>query len=138
MNIPVSLFAGTWRLLADRSQYEFGLPPVSGIYTLEQIGEDIGVSIRWMDHCGHEHAVRYMITPDGKNYAYDQPDVAETVMARFRDERTLETFAGKNGKVVAYAERTLSEDTNEMMIVQTGKTPEGTDFRNVQYYAKQK
>lgn len=137
MDTPVSLFAGTWLLVASRSHYEFGLPPVSGVYTLEQIGEDIGVSIRWMDHCGHEHAVRYMITPDGRNYAYDQPDVAETVMARFRDERTLETFAGKHGNVVAYAERTLNEEGTEMVVVQTGKTPDGEDFKNVQYYKKQ-
>jgi hypothetical protein len=138
MNTSIALFAGTWHLIADRSQYEFGMPPVSGVYTLEQIGEDIGVVISWMDHCGHEHVVRYIVTPDGREYAYEQPGIAETVMARFRDERTLETFAGKRGKIVAYAERTLNDDASEMVVVQTGKTPDGEDFKNVQYYRKQK
>lgn len=134
---PSSLFAGTWLLAADRSQYEYGTPPVSGRYMLEPAGEDIAVSIHWTDHCGHEHAVRYMITPDGKEYAYEQPGVAETVTARYRDDHTLETWAKKGGRIVAYAERTLHDNGQEMMIVQTGQTPDGKEFRNVQHYVKQ-
>ena len=137
MNVQThTLFSGSWRLLADRSEYEAGEPPLAGMYTIEPDGNDLVITIIWKDSCGHEHSVRYVITPDGKEYAYERPEIAEAVMARFTGERALETFAFKGGQTTAHAERLVSEDGRSMVITQKIRLPDGQEVRNVQYYER--
>ncbi len=130
-------FSGTWRLLADQSEYEYGTPPTSGVYVIEPVGEDLFITIDWTDDCGHTHSVRYTVTPDGQEYAYERPEIADAVMARFAHEQSLETFAFKNGRVAMYAKRLLAEDGNSMVVTQKGFMPDGQEFCNVQYYERQ-
>ncbi len=130
-------FSGTWKLLADRSEYELGTPPTSGVYVIEPVGEDLFITIDWTDDCGHRHSVRYTITPDGKEYAYERPELADAVMAQFAGDEVLETFAFKNGRMSMHAERRLAEDGNSMVITQKGYMPDGQQYCNVQYYERQ-
>ena len=132
----ISRFAGTWRLLAGRSEYEFGTPPAAGRYTIEPSGDELLIVIDWTDDCGHPHSVHYSVTPDGKEYAYERPEIAEAVMARFANDRLLETFAFRNGHVAMHAERLIGEDGKSMVITQKGYMPDGQEYRNVQYYER--
>lgn len=129
-------FAGTWQLQAGASEYVYGTPPTSGLYRIEPSGDDLFFTIEWTDDCGHTHSVRYSITPDGREYAYERPDIADTVMARFVGEHTLETFAMKNGRVALFAERLLADDGASMVVKQKGTMPDGQEFCNVQHYVR--
>ncbi len=129
-------FLGTWALVPDRCQYEFGRPPQSGAYQIEASGEGYLVTMKWLTAEGAAHQLSYPAIPDGKEYPYENPALADTISMTRVDGRTLDSTSKKDGRIIGYARRVLSNDGLTMTIFQSGVTPENREFTNVSIYLK--
>lgn len=132
---PDDPFVGIWTLDPDESDYQFGEPPASGTYTLEADGDAYNVTMIWTTVDGKPMEASYSSVPDGMEYPYDSPAVDTVSMTRV-DAYTLDSASKKDGQVIAYARRELSDDRQSMTITQSGTTPEGDPFANVSVYRK--
>lgn len=129
----IDAFIGTWKMLPEQNNYQFGNPPQAGLYIIAVDGEGYEITMQWTAHDGNAMNMSYKAIPDGKSYATDAPSVDTMSMTRV-DDKTLDSDAKKDGVVVAYATRTLSDDNNTMTVKQSGKTPDGHDFTNTSIY----
>jgi hypothetical protein len=131
-------FIGTWVLDPAQSKYELGTPPKSGTYILEPDGEGLKISMTWETAEGQNVEVSYFGIPDGKNYPYeDNPAVVDAMSMTRVDVNTLDSTAQKDGQVILYARRVLSEGGTVMTVTQSGLTPDGGQYSNVSAYNKQ-
>lgn len=132
----VEAFCGTWALLPEKSWYQFGAPAQQAKYRIKQEGKQLEIGVEWTEMDGQTFRATNYFIPDGQQYPYDNPDIADAVSASFTGERTLETTSFKNGEVLLFARRELSEDGRHMTITQSGRTPKGTTFSNISIYKK--
>ena len=132
-----SQFFGTWKLDPTQSQYEFGAPPQSGIYKIEPDGNKLIFSIDWVADDGKSYQLTYSGIPDGKDYAYENPAIVDAMSLTQVDESRLDSTSKKDGHVILHASRVLSENRTEMIVTQSGTTPDGKPYSNVSVYFKQ-
>jgi hypothetical protein len=130
-------FVGQWLLDPPQSRYELGEPPASGRYHIQPDGDGYLVTMEWETPEGERHKASYRSVPDGIDYPYENPAVAETVSMTRVDERTLDSTSKKGGQIIAHARRVLSLDGRTMTVTQSGLTPDGTRFANLSVYKKQ-
>ena len=130
-------FLGTWLLDPTRCDYEFGEPPDSGSYRLEATETGYLISMTWITAAGEAHSMAYKATPDGKQYPYENPAVAEAASMTRVGERQLDSATFKGGQQIAHAARFLSADEQSMTVIQSGFGPDGKGFRNTAVYIKQ-
>lgn len=129
-------FLGIWTLNPARSKYELGQPPQAGTYILEPDGDGLKVSMKWVDANNNEHSQVYRGIPDGKHYPYTENPAVDAMTMTLIDAKTLDTSALKEGQIVSYARRVLSDDGATMTITMSGKTPQGTEYTNLAIYEK--
>lgn len=132
----LSAFLGKWTLNRAKSQYELGQPPKIGTYLIEAEGEGLKVTMQWTSIDEQEFSMVYHSIPDGQQYPYTENPAVDAMMMEQVDERTLDTSAYKDGQVVSFARRALSEDGKTMTITMSGKTADGKDYRNLAIYEK--
>jgi hypothetical protein len=130
-------FVGTWELQVEQSEYEVGEPPASGLYRIQPQGEGYLVTMRWETADGQQREMSYTSIADGKDYAYENPEVAEFVSMTRVAERRLVSATKKGGQMIAHACRELAEDEQTMRVTQSGVRPDGTWFDNVSIYKRQ-
>jgi hypothetical protein len=117
------------------ADYEFGAPPEDAVYIIEADGEGYLMVMSWMTPDGKEMNMSYQTVPDGQEHDIDNP-AADTLMTERIDPRTLDSTTRKNGDMIAYARRELSEDYQTMKVIQSGHTPDGDPFSNVSFYRR--
>jgi hypothetical protein len=132
---PDNPFFGTWRFDAEQAEYQYGLPPQSGLYTLEPDGERIKVTMEWVAADSQRHKVVYHSVPDGKDYPYGS--MGDTVATTLLAEYALDSTTKRNGQMVAHARRMLSEDGRTMHITMGGYDDKGEWYENVSVYIRQ-
>ena len=130
-------FVGTWELQAEQSQYEVGQPPASGLYRIESEGAGYLVTMQWQTAVNESKEMSYTSIPDGQDYAYENPEIAEFVSMTRVDERRLDSATKKGGQRIAHARRELAEDGQTMRVTQSGLLPDGSWFHNVSVYKRQ-
>jgi hypothetical protein len=134
---PEDEFIGKWRLQPQRSRYEVGDPPRSGLYTISGRGERYLFEIEWQGADGQNMSTSYTATPNGRKVAYENPQIAEFVSLTRVDELTLDSESFKDGARIAHARRELLDDGQLMRVTQSGPGPQGDWFDNVAYYEKE-
>jgi hypothetical protein len=117
-------FIGRWAFNPEKSRYEFGPMPDNAFYTIEPHGEGYRIVMEWDSADGEHHEQAYDGIPDGKEYPYEGGPVDAVSMTRV-DDRTLDSAAKKEGKVISFATRVLSEDRRAMEITMSGALPDG-------------
>ena len=130
-------FFGTWKLDPTQSDYEFGLPPQSGLYHIEPEGTGLTFTAEWITPEGQPARVVYHVGPDGQDHPSGHPTAADTIATTHLSPRQLDTAAKKDGRIVNLATRVLSPDGQTMTVTQSGTTPEGQPYRNIAIYRKQ-
>jgi hypothetical protein len=132
-------FIGTWELDPTQSDYQFGMPPQTGLYRIAPgtNGSGYMISMTWTNAQGHESYAAYTAMPDGVQYAYENSDMADTISMTRLDDRTLDTAIYKDGNCIAYSVRFLSDDEQTMTIIQSGFAPDGSQFDNRSVYVRQ-
>ncbi len=133
----IDAFCHTWRLRPAESRYEHGTPPREAVYRIERDHEWLLFAARWVDAHGRRLEMSFAGIPDGRQYTYDDPDVADTLTTTLVDPRTLETVIEIRNRVVGTGRRVLSEDGKTMRMTQTGSTPDGRAFTNLSVYARE-
>jgi len=129
-------FVGTWEMNPDQNDYQAGQPPKSGTYIIQPNDTGYLVTMKWVTQEDKPVEMSYTSIPDGKDYPYENPDVAEFVSMTRIDDRTLDSATKKGGKQIAHARRLLSEDSQTMAVIQSGLLPGGSEFSNVSVYKK--
>jgi hypothetical protein len=119
-------FEGTWKLLPERCVYEHTIPAREGTYRIAATPEGLAFTLDWISSTGSVEHTDFRLTWDAET-----PASLELV-----DSRTLNTTVEHEDQVVGHASRRLSEDGNEMEIVQRAFTPEGKPFVNRAWYRK--
>ncbi len=117
-------FLGRWALDPAQSRYTYGDPPSEATLELSRDGERLVVRIAWVDAYGQRRAVTYAAVPDGRPTPTDVPG-ADTFALELVHDRRLDSWASRDGEIVARATRELSPDGGRMTIVQTAIVPLG-------------
>lgn len=112
--------------MPERCVYEHTIAPREGTYRIAATPEGLAFTIDWVDSTGSVEHVEFRLTWDG-----EEPASLELV-----DQKTLNTTIERDEKVVAHASRMLSEDGNEMEVLQRAFTPEGKPFVNRAFYRR--
>jgi len=129
-------FLGTWIMQPELNEYEFGTPPQQGSYIIETDGEGYLVTMDWITADDNKMNISYNAIPDGKEYPTDPATGVDTMSMTRISDKVLDSDAKKDGAIVAYATRILSEDENTMTVKQSGKTPDGQKFVNTSVYVR--
>ena len=132
----IDAFCHTWRLRPAESRYEHGAPPREAVYRIERDGPWLLFAARWVDAHGRRLEMSFAGIPDGRQYAYEDPSVADTLTTTLVDARTLDTVIEIKNRVVGTGRRVLSEDGRTMTVTQSGTTPDGRPFANVSIYER--
>lgn len=130
------LFVGLWTLDPSQSKYEFGLAPQRGSYLIEPNGAGLTFIAQWITADGDSYEISFYGIPDGQEYAYEKPEIADTLATTLVNAHTLDTIIKKNRRVLAHTRRVLSADGQAMTITQSGINDKGTWFNNISVYLK--
>ena len=130
------LFLGTWQLQPEQSKYELGQPPLEGLYNISREEGGYVFEIAWKTTEGQQFEISFSGIPDGQQYPYENPQIAEALSMTRVDEFTLDSESFKDGKRIAHARRDLIENGRGLRVTQTGERPDGAFFSNVSYYRK--
>ena len=120
-------FEGIWQLLPERCEYEHELPPRSGTYKIAGTPEGLAFTLDWISSAGAVEHTEFRL-----RWEDESPISLELV-----DARTLNTAVERDEIVIAHATRKLSEDGNELEVVQRGFTSSGKPFVNTARYRRQ-
>jgi len=131
-----SFYLGTWILVPELCLYEEGSPPVSGIYRISQLDDDVRISIDWEAQDGSKHQIEFQAPDSGVKQPSRTPGPSHLSITRV-SPLILESSAYSGDEEVAYARRCASEDGLLLSTVQVGRRPNGTSFRNFQVYRRQ-
>jgi len=129
-------YLGTWVLVPELCLYEEGEPPSSGLYTIAQVGDEVGFAIEWTDVQGQRHDVRFAGPDDGTRRTIAGQAQAELSVDRI-GRTILDTSVFNGERMVSYARRCASLDGQLLSTVQQGYRADGTRYRNFQVYRRQ-
>lgn len=130
------LYLGTWELVPELSLYEFGPLPASCTYEVIESDAGVRVDMRWsMEPGGEEFRQEFGGPADGSRRVLDEAGAVSFSLTRV-DARTLESRAFRGEEEFAFARRVASRDGELLAIVQEGRRPDGTTFRNFQVYRR--
>ena len=130
------LFLGTWQLQPQQSAYEFGPSPAEGLYRISTDGQQYLFELEWKTAEGQQFETSFSGVPDGRQYPYENPQIADALSLTRVDEQTLDSASYKGGKRIAHARRELLDNSRTMRVTQSGQTPDGVTYSNVSYYNK--
>lgn len=131
-----TLFVGLWTLDPSQSKYEFGSPPEEGTYLIQSNGAGLTFVAKWVNVDGESYEISFHGTPDDQEYAYENPEIADTLATTLVNAHTLDTIIKKSRRVLAHTRRVLSADAQTMTITQSGINDKGTWFNNISVYVK--
>ncbi len=131
-------FLGTWIMKPELNVYQFGNAPQRGTYKIETDGDGYLVTMSWTTIEGTDLTMSYNGIPDGIDYPTDPETGVDSMSMTRKSDKVLDSAAMKDGKVVAYGTRILSEDGNIMTVKQSGKTPDGQEFVNTSIYVRKR
>jgi hypothetical protein len=131
-------FLASWQLFPEKGTYEFGDRPRSGIYKMEAVENErlLSISMNWVTLESEAFESKYTLAPDGHEHAFGNPEIADTVKARFLDGITMETTFFKHQQPVLEILHELMPN-GYLRITQKGFTPEQQAYTNVEFYHKQ-
>lgn len=134
--ISQAKYLGEWELVPELSIYQSGEPPLAGRYSLRLDGNRIEIAVNWTDQEFNPFEMHFGGPLDGERHDYEGPEVTH-VSYRQVDERTLDSTAFSNDRVLLYAKRVASEDGRLLAISQTMSVEEG-EATNFQVYRRVK
>ena len=134
MSIAEEAFIGTWELDPATLNYQSGRPGRRATYTIERIDGGLQFTLDADDADGKPMLVIYGGSLDGQDLPV--PNMGITLALSLVDERTIESVAKQDGKVVDRWTRTLAADGHSMTITQYGVTAAGKEFANSGVYRR--
>lgn len=130
------IFIGVWVLDPEQCIYQLGEPPQAGFYEIQAHGDGYRFIIDWLSADGDEQHTEFEGIPDGVEYPYGDPDIADATSFNRVDALTLASRAIKDGEVINHAIRMISKDGRTMTVSQAILTAEGRMENIAIYYRK--
>ena len=106
------------------------------MYRISLNGHKYVFDIAWETAEGQQFEAGFSGIPDGRQYPYENPQVADSLSLARVSELTLDSESFKGGISIAHARRELMDTGRVMRVTQSGQKPDGGTFRNVSYYNK--
>ena len=131
-------FLGVWVLDAGKNDYITSTAPVSGTYTISrQENDTLLFLMQWTDKDNQTHQAQYVSCIDGKQYPYENAQLAEFISSGMVQPDVMETLTFKEGRVNSRGIRRLSEDLATLYVEQIMYLPDGQEVVNKSEYHKQ-
>jgi hypothetical protein len=129
-------FIGTWVLDPAQNNYQTPNAPQAGTYTISIIeGCTLQFDMEWVDEQGNTKTAQYTSIFDGKQYPYENPDVADYVQSQLLDD-TMQSDSYKSGRIISNGKRQLINDGTELLVTQRYVLADGLAFSNTSVYRR--
>jgi Protein of unknown function (DUF2452) len=131
-------FLASWQLFPEKSTYEFGERPKSGIYKIESTDEkkELVVSHNWVTLENQAFASQYRIIADGALNPFDNHELADHTQTLFIDSINFEIHFYKKGEAVLHVIHEIMPN-GYLRITQQGTQENGTAYTNAEIFHKQ-
>jgi hypothetical protein len=131
-------FLASWQLFPEKSSYEYGDRPKSGIYKLEAVpdSKELVISHNYVTLENQAFASQYRITGDSGLHAFEKKDLADEAQAHFIDSINFEIHFYRAGQVVLHVVHEIMPN-GYLRITQQGQKPGGNAYTNTEIYHKQ-
>ncbi|WP_425052293.1 hypothetical protein [Psychromarinibacter sp. S121] len=125
---------GHWQLISELSHYSAGGPPESGDYIIEQDGDRLSFTVRWVKD-GQEMETSFAAPADGSAVPADFPGL-DSFSVTDEPDGSLSSEAVASGVVVSKALRRVSDDDRLMSVLQENADGQGGWIRIFQVYRR--
>ena len=131
-------FLAAWQLFPEKSNYEYGERPKSGIYKIEaqQGTKKLSVFHNWVSLTNQSFSADYEIEVTGELNDFANHELAEKAHAKIPDGITFEIHFYKHGEVHLHIVHEILPN-GYLKITQQGKKDDGTAYTNTEIYHKQ-
>jgi hypothetical protein len=131
-------FLASWQLFPEKSNYEYGDRPKSGIYKVEAVpdSKELIISHNYVTLENQAFASQYRINGDGGLHAFDKKELATEAQTRFIDSINFEIHFYRAGQVILQVVHEIMPN-GYLRITQQGQKPDGTAYTNAEIYHKQ-
>jgi hypothetical protein len=125
-------------LFPEKSSYEWGERPKSGIYKIEatETKKELKISHNWVTLENQAFAAAYSLLADGELNEFPNQEWADLVQARFADSISFEVHFYREGQVILHVVHEIMPN-GYLKITQQGKKDNGTAYTNTEIYHKQ-
>lgn len=124
--MPDPAFYGDWILEPAQSRYAYGPLPRAGRYRILPDGDQLHFAITWIDWQGEAHDTGFSLPLDGGG----------PVRLRAIDRKTLDSEVWDGDSLKVHARRSLSPDGQHLLVSQSGHSPEGCPYSNLQRWRR--
>jgi hypothetical protein len=128
---------GTWKLNESKSTFTLGATKNTMVTYTAAKGDMIKCSVDGVDKDGKPIHWTWVGKFDGKPYAIKGSPSFDTLTYNPVNERTNNTAAMKDGKVVVTATITVAKDGESRVVALTGKDASGKKVTDKTYYDKE-
>jgi len=131
-------FLASWQLFPEKSNYEFGERPKSGIYKIESAEQrkELQISHNWVTLENKAFASQYKINADGALNEISDKELADHVQVNFPDSISFEIHFYRGGQVMLHIIHEIMPN-GYLKITQQGTRPDATAYTNTEIYHKQ-
>lgn len=131
-------FLASWQLFPEKSRYEYGDRPKSGIYKIEPVNGNNELSIHhnWVSLENQAFISQYKIVADRELHAFADPALADHVQVNFPDSISLEIHFYRGGQVALHIIHEIMPN-GYLKITQQGFRQDNTSYTNTEIYHKQ-
>jgi hypothetical protein len=131
-------FLASWQLFPEKSSYEQGDRPKSGIYKIEGVDgkKELKISHNWVTLENQAFTSQYHLLADGGLNPFEQHDFAEKAQVLFSDSISFEIHFYKKGEVTLHIVHEIMPNGYLKVSIQ-GIKEDGTAYNNTEIYHKQ-
>ncbi len=131
-------FLGSWQLFPEKGTYEFAARPKSGIYRVDY-GEgkkELKISMNWVTLEDHAFSSDYTIIPDGEEYPFSNPEIADVIKSVFIETTSFESHFFKAGREILQVFHEITPK-GYLQVTQKSIAADGTVSTNLEIYHRQ-
>lgn len=130
-------FLASWQLFPEKGIYETGERPRSGTLRIES-SDDRAITItqNWVTLENQAFESSYLVIPDGKKHSFENPEIADRIVAEFPDGITFRLQFERADKPVLDILYEITPN-GYLRATQTGINAAGREYSNTEYYHKQ-
>jgi hypothetical protein len=130
-------FIAAWQLIPEKTIYENGEVPRSCFYKIETRNEtDVEISLNYTNFMGEGFNSQYRITINNNWHNFEHKNLADEVLAYEEGSHEL-TIKFKKANDIVLESLHQIQPNGYLKITTLGKTQEGVNFKNEEFYHKQ-
>ena len=131
-------FLASWQLFPEKSIYEYGDRPKSGIYKIEGVPgkKELLILHNWVDPDNRAFVSNYKILADGELNSMENEQWGDKSQVKFPDSISFEIHFYKNGQSILHVVHEIMPN-GYLKITQQGFREDGSAYTNAEIYHKQ-